>query len=187
MKSLKALVVFTTLALGLGTAQAQMSRTEILDRAKAFVYYPWHASASNLTASCVPGYDSAYVVGDFVGMAYDWGGFDSLFGFDQKQPARMSQLRDGTNQSISIGAAVVGQRGRIRVQQLGQGKLGSQPRLGTNASRTHYQATRISDEQSHSAEILVRGMEVLKEHRARKTAFQVCDDVGRDLDQIDPR
>jgi len=68
-------------------ADPQVSRTEVIDRAKAYAYYPWRARAANLTASCQPGYESAFVVGDFMGVAYDWGGFDSLFQFSKKLDA----------------------------------------------------------------------------------------------------
>ncbi len=66
------------------SASADISRTEVMDRAKAYVYYPWRATAANETASCVAEYDSAFSTGDYVGVAYDWGGFSSLFNFDQK-------------------------------------------------------------------------------------------------------
>jgi hypothetical protein len=63
---------------------AQVTRTEVIERAKDFTYYPWRAAAANLTAACHANYQSAYVVGDFMGVAYDWGGFDSLFQFSEK-------------------------------------------------------------------------------------------------------
>jgi MYXO-CTERM domain-containing protein len=65
-------------------AAADVSRTEVIDRAKAYVFYPWRATQANLVAACHANYTSDFVVGDFVGVAYDWGGFDSLFDFSRK-------------------------------------------------------------------------------------------------------
>lgn len=79
----------TTLVLALATtlarpAHAEITRTEVIDRAKAYTFYPWRATAANLSAPCDAAWDSAFVVGDYLGVAYDWGGFDSLFQFSQK-------------------------------------------------------------------------------------------------------
>ena len=78
------LVTALTFLLLAAPASAQISRTEVMDRAEAYVYYPWQASADNLSASCVSDYDSAYQPGAQLGVAYDWGGFASLFQFDQR-------------------------------------------------------------------------------------------------------
>lgn len=63
-------------------AQA-ISRTEVLARAKAFAFHPWRCSEPNLTASCNAAYKSVYTPGDYVGLPYDWGGYMTLFDFDQ--------------------------------------------------------------------------------------------------------
>lgn len=60
-----------------------ISRSEVMDRAQAYTYYLWRCGAENLTASCASDYESAYTPGDYMGVAYDWGGFDSLFEYDQ--------------------------------------------------------------------------------------------------------
>lgn len=65
-------------------ATAQISRTEVIDRGRAFVFHPWRATSANATASCAPDYHSQFPPGDYLGVAYNWGGFDSLFQFDQK-------------------------------------------------------------------------------------------------------
>ncbi len=65
-------------------AAADVTRTEVIDRAKAYVFYPWRATSANLTASCDGSYQSDYVAGDFVGVAYNWGGFDTLSQFTTK-------------------------------------------------------------------------------------------------------
>lgn len=65
-----------------GEAHA-ITRTEVLARAKSFAFHPWHCSDPNLTASCNAAYKSIYTPGDYVGLPYDWGGYMTLFEFDQ--------------------------------------------------------------------------------------------------------
>jgi hypothetical protein len=60
-----------------------ITRTQVMIRARAFVYHPWRCTQENLTAWCDTGYQSVYVPGDYMGLPYDWGGFVSLFEFDQ--------------------------------------------------------------------------------------------------------
>lgn len=62
---------------------AAITRTEVLARAKAFAYHPWTCEDVNLTASCNGAYQSVYAPGDYVGLPYDWGGYMTLFEFDQ--------------------------------------------------------------------------------------------------------
>ena len=84
-----AATIATVLAGLASTAGADVTRTEVIERAKDFAFYPWRATAANLTAACHANYVSAYVEGDFMGVAYDWGGFDSLFQFSE--PIRAGQ------------------------------------------------------------------------------------------------
>jgi hypothetical protein len=77
-------LVVAGLIAGAGAASAGTSRTEAIDRARAYAFYPWRATADNLDAPCDPAYETAYTAGDFLGVAYKWGGFDSLFQFSQK-------------------------------------------------------------------------------------------------------
>ena len=80
--------LFTAAVLGLGLAAATsasaVTRTEVLIKAKAFAYHPWTATSANTTASCKAAYKSIYSPGDFMGLPYDWGGYMSLFQFDQQ-------------------------------------------------------------------------------------------------------
>src|SRR5262245_50299869 len=71
------------LALLSGGEARAITRSEVLARAKAFAYHPWTCNAANLVASCNGAYQSVYVPGDYVGLPYDWGGYMSLFDFDQ--------------------------------------------------------------------------------------------------------
>jgi hypothetical protein len=64
-------------------AQA-ITREQVIARAKAYAYHPWRCTAANLTASCSSTYRSAYVPGDYLGLPYDWGGYVTLFEFDQE-------------------------------------------------------------------------------------------------------
>ncbi|MEZ4303025.1 MAG: hypothetical protein R3B70_49330, partial [Polyangiaceae bacterium] len=65
-----------------GEAQA-ITRSAVLARAKAFAYHPWTCTSQNLLASCNGSYTSIYTPGDYVGLPYDWGGYMTLFEFDQ--------------------------------------------------------------------------------------------------------
>jgi len=71
------------IALASTAASADITRTEVIDRAKAYAFHPWRCTAANLTASCWSSYESLYVPGDYLGVAYKWGGFAALFEFDQ--------------------------------------------------------------------------------------------------------
>lgn len=81
---LASILLVAPILLVASSAVADISRTEVIDRAKAYTFYPWRATSANLVAACHAGYDTAYVTGDFMGVAYDWGGFDSLFDFSKK-------------------------------------------------------------------------------------------------------
>ena len=83
MKALRAaLLGLGVLSLG-GTALG-ITRTEAIVRAKAFSFHPWTATAANQTASCNGAYKSVNSPGDYMGLPYDWGGYMSLFEFDQQ-------------------------------------------------------------------------------------------------------
>ncbi|HEY3353355.1 MAG TPA: hypothetical protein VGQ83_08915 [Polyangia bacterium] len=75
-------------ALGLlalaGPAARAIPRDDVLVHARAFAYHPWRCATANLTASCNTSYQSIYTPGDYVGLPYDWGGYMSLFEFDQQ-------------------------------------------------------------------------------------------------------
>ena len=67
--------------LGPSSARA-ITRDQVMTTARAYAYHPWHCSAQNLDGGCPPGYRSAYVVGDHMGLPYDWGGYMTLHQFD---------------------------------------------------------------------------------------------------------
>lgn len=58
-------------------------RGEVMARARAIALHPWRMETQNLTAECSAAYESDYVPGDYVGLPYDWGGYMTLFQFDQ--------------------------------------------------------------------------------------------------------
>ncbi len=76
--------IYGVIAALLATAQgaSAITREEVLVRARAYAAHQWTATAANMTASCKPSYRSFYEPGDFVGVAYDWGGYMSLLTFD---------------------------------------------------------------------------------------------------------
>ncbi|MBI4953465.1 MAG: hypothetical protein HY908_15655 [Myxococcales bacterium] len=71
-------------ALAAASPAGAITREEIIGRAKAYAYHPWRCSAANLTASCNAAYHSVYPPGDYLGLPYDWGGYMTLFEFDQE-------------------------------------------------------------------------------------------------------
>jgi MYXO-CTERM domain-containing protein len=80
------LFAFTAAVLcgGLIRPAAAISRDEVMVRAKAYAFHPWTCTTANLTASCDGGYQSVHVPGDYMGLPYDWGGYMTLFQFDQQ-------------------------------------------------------------------------------------------------------
>jgi len=61
-----------------------ITRDQVMTLARAYVHHPWRCTSANTTASCAAGYASVFTPGDYLGVPYDWGGNDTLFGFDQK-------------------------------------------------------------------------------------------------------
>ncbi|MFH1132489.1 MAG: hypothetical protein V1754_14225 [Pseudomonadota bacterium] len=61
-----------------------ITRDQTMARAKAYSFHPWHCSQANQTANCAVNYKSVYFVGDYVGLPYDWGGYMTIFEFDQQ-------------------------------------------------------------------------------------------------------
>jgi hypothetical protein len=85
MKRLPGLITAASLILTIGAEQGYaIPRSEVLVRAKSFAGHPWRATSSNSTASCSSSYKSVYSPGDYVGLPYDWGGYMTLFEFDQQ-------------------------------------------------------------------------------------------------------
>ena len=70
--------------LGVVVDASALSREEVMLRAKGFAYHPWTCTAANFTGRCDTGYQSVYWAGDFMGLPYDWGGYMTLFEFDQQ-------------------------------------------------------------------------------------------------------
>jgi hypothetical protein len=78
----RSLLLAAIILLANSSTSRAVTRIEVIERGKAFCYHPWHCYADNLAASCASNYDSEYVVGDHMGLPYDWGGFVSLHQFD---------------------------------------------------------------------------------------------------------
>lgn len=75
-----ALLVGATIA----PAASAITREEALVRARAYATHRWSSGPANQTASCSAAYKSLFPTGDYVGVPYDWGGYMSLFTFDQQ-------------------------------------------------------------------------------------------------------
>jgi len=76
------LALLLVLTSGLASPALAITRDRVMAKARAFAFHPWGCKAANLSATCAAGYESAYFVGDQLGVAYDWGGFVSLREFD---------------------------------------------------------------------------------------------------------
>lgn len=65
-----------------------ITRETVLVRARSYAGHKWSSGQANTTASCSAAYKSLYIPGDYVGVAYDWGGYMGLAEFD-------SQIKQG--------------------------------------------------------------------------------------------
>jgi hypothetical protein len=81
-KHVVALLLTLLLAVSAASTASALSRDEALVRAQTYCFHPWSTTNQNLTASCLGSYQSAYVPGDYLGLPYDWGGYVTLFQFD---------------------------------------------------------------------------------------------------------
>ena len=70
------------LVLSATSQTAALTRDEALVRAQTYCFHPWTAATKNQSASCLGSYQSIYVPGDYLGLPYDWGGYVTLFQFD---------------------------------------------------------------------------------------------------------
>ncbi len=83
MKSLlKSLFLMAVLCAFWPSTSQAISRAEVIDRARAYCLHPWTCDSDNLQASCLSGYSSEFVIGDHMGLPYDWGGYVTLHNFD---------------------------------------------------------------------------------------------------------
>jgi hypothetical protein len=82
----------------LTSSASAISREEVLTRARAYSVHRWSSTAANQKATCSAPYQSLFPAGDYVGVAYDWGGYMSLRTFDEQIAAGYgagSQESDG--------------------------------------------------------------------------------------------
>jgi hypothetical protein len=63
---------------------ANTERTEAILIGHDHTRHHWECKSANTTASCDAGYSSYYSVGNYIGTAYKWGGFDTIEQYDQK-------------------------------------------------------------------------------------------------------
>src|SRR3954462_3240748 len=61
-----------------------ITRDQVMANAAAYTYQTWRAGTANLHASCDQSWSTDYTVGNYVGLPYDWGGFDDLASFQKK-------------------------------------------------------------------------------------------------------
>ena len=82
-----AFVAALVFALTLPLAAGAITRAEVITNAQTYTYHPWYCSEQNLfgrdSDEDCDGYRSAYIVGDHMGLPYDWGGMMSIDYFDR--------------------------------------------------------------------------------------------------------
>src|SRR3954469_7419902 len=61
-----------------------ITRDQVMANAAAYTYETWRAGTANLRAPCDQNWSTDYTVGDYVGLPYNWGGFDDLASFQKK-------------------------------------------------------------------------------------------------------
>ena len=61
-----------------------ITRDQVMANAATYAYQAWRASTANLRAPCDQSWSTDYTVGDYVGLPYNWGGFDDLASFQRK-------------------------------------------------------------------------------------------------------
>jgi len=71
------------LAAAPGTARA-LSGAAMLVHASDYAQHKWTMKSSNVKGWCSGSYASDYAAGSYTGVAYDWGGWDTLASYDQK-------------------------------------------------------------------------------------------------------
>jgi len=83
---LRAIAAAAALSVALASVSAHaVPREQMMNLAEAYAAHAWLMTSANLTASCAPGYQSVFAPNTtVVGVAYKWGGFDSLAGYDSK-------------------------------------------------------------------------------------------------------
>lgn len=72
--------------LALASTESAMAipRNEVMDNAALYAYHGWHCAEANLSVDCSTDWESDYTVGDYTGIPYKWGGYDTVEEFDQK-------------------------------------------------------------------------------------------------------
>jgi hypothetical protein len=100
--ALAALASVTALA---GSASA-VTRDEVMTRALSYASHPWSATTQNQTATCSPAYVSLDPPGDYVGVSYNWGGYQSLFEYDKNLQAGFGAGAQETDGILACTAGV---------------------------------------------------------------------------------
>jgi MYXO-CTERM domain-containing protein len=88
-----------------GSASA-VTRDEVITRAMSYASHPWTSTAANQKASCSAPYKSLDPAGDYVGVAYNWGGYQSLFEYDKNLQAGFGAGAQETDGVLSCTAGV---------------------------------------------------------------------------------
>jgi MYXO-CTERM domain-containing protein len=102
LATLASLAAITAVA---GSASA-VTRDEVMTRALSYASHPWTSTSANQTATCSAAYKSLDPPGDYVGVAYNWGGYQSLFEYDKNLVAGFGAGAQETDGVLSCTAGV---------------------------------------------------------------------------------
>lgn len=80
---MKKLIFISILFLLFSDVFAETKRTKAILTGDEHTRHHWECKNANTHASCSAGYSSYYSAGDYIGVAYKWGGFDTVEQFDQ--------------------------------------------------------------------------------------------------------
>jgi MYXO-CTERM domain-containing protein len=105
---MKRVVLLSTLAAitAITGSASAVTRDEVMTRALSYAAHPWTSTTANQTASCSAAYKSLDPPGDYVGVAYNWGGYQSLFDYDKNLKAGYGAGAQETDGILSCTAGV---------------------------------------------------------------------------------
>jgi hypothetical protein len=92
--------------LTLSATMPVVRRDEMIALVKSMADHQWTVTAASLRASCVPNYRSSFELNQRVtGVAYDWGGMDTIAAFDRKIAAGQAA---GSHQQQGVSQCTAG-------------------------------------------------------------------------------
>lgn len=106
MQNLGALALCVAATWMSSTPASAITRSEVIAAAKAYAYHPWRATTANSTASCSAAYKSLFGPGDYLGLPYNWGGYQTQAEFDKRIADGLAAGAQETDGVLSCTAGV---------------------------------------------------------------------------------